>query len=154
MSAEAESSQIFRKSYTNCSAWDIYGTRIGHLSMKMKNDQLREITSLDIQKNAEILVYRSDDSLELKVLFEKETVWLSQKQIAELFQTARSNVTKHIKNIFDEEEFSEDSVSEDFSHTAADGKSYRTRYYCLDVILSVGRRVKSKQGASFSGQMR
>jgi len=117
--------------------------------MKMKNDRPRKITGIGISKNTETLIYRPDDSLELKVLFEEETVWLSQKQIAELFQTTRPNVTAHVKNILDEEGLSEDSVSKDYLHTASDGKSYRTRYYCLDVIVSVGHRVRSNRGIRF-----
>jgi len=97
----------------------------------------------------EMILYQPDGSLELEVLMENDTVWLSQMQMAELFQTTRPNVTMHIKNIFDEGELEELSVSKEFLHTAADGKSYNTRYYNLDVIISVGYRVKSKRGTQF-----
>jgi len=99
--------------------------------------------------SGEIIIYQPDSSLELMVLLGNETVWLSQKQMAELFQTTRPNVTIHIKNIFDEKELEENSVSKDFLHTAADGKFYNTKYYNLDVIISVGYRVKSKRGTQF-----
>ena len=80
---------------------------------------------------------------------EHNTVWLSQKQMAELFQTTRPNVTMHIKNIFEEGELDENSVSKDLLHTAADGKGYKTKYYNLDVIISVGYRVRSLRGTQF-----
>jgi len=97
----------------------------------------------------EIVLYQPDESLELKVLLENETVWLSQMQMAELFQTTRSNVARHIRNIFSEGELKEISVSKDFLHTAADGKNYNIQYYNLDVIISVGYRVKSQRGTQF-----
>jgi len=97
----------------------------------------------------EIVLYQPDETLELKVLLENETVWLSQMQMAELFQTTRSNVARHIRNIFNEEELNEISVCEDYSHTAADGKNYNIQYYNLDVIISVGYRVKSRRGTQF-----
>ena len=80
---------------------------------------------------------------------EDETVWLTQKQIAELFDKSRVTITEHIKNVFAEGELEENSVCRNFRHTADDGKSYNTQYYNLDVIISVGYRVKSQRGTQF-----
>jgi hypothetical protein len=78
-----------------------------------------------------------------------ETVWLSQSQMAELFQTTKQNVSLHIKNIFDESELQENSVVKEYLTTASDGKRYLTKFYNLDVIISVGYRVKSHRGTQF-----
>ena len=78
-----------------------------------------------------------------------ETVWLSQKLIALLFDVDRSVITKHLKNIFDTHELEEDSVCAFFAHTAEDGKSYNTKYYNLDAIISVGYWVNSKRATAF-----
>jgi len=83
------------------------------------------------------------------VMLEQETVWLTQKQITELFDRERTVITKHIGNIFKEKELEEKSVCAKFAHTAGDGKTYETQYYNLDVIISVGYRVKSKRGTQF-----
>ena len=80
---------------------------------------------------------------------ENETVWLNQLQMAELFQTSKQNVSLHIQNIFQERELEEGSVVKEYLTTAADGKSYRTKFYNLDVIISVGYRVKSHRGTQF-----
>ncbi len=80
---------------------------------------------------------------------EDETVWLTQAQMAELFQTSKQNVSLHTNNIFKEKELSPDSVVKDSLTTAADGKKYRVKYYNLDVIISVGYRVKSVRGTQF-----
>ncbi len=98
----------------------------------------------------EILLYQAEDGqTRLEVRMNKETVWLSQNQMAILFQTTKQNVSLHIKNVFSEGELSEDSVVKDFLTTASDGKNYQTRYYNLDVIISVGYRVKSLRGTQF-----
>ena len=95
--------------------------------------------------NSNIEIYQSQDNqIELNVKFETDTVWFSQAQMAELFQRNRVAITQHIGNIFKEGELDEISVSKEFLHTAADGKKYNTKYYNLDVIISVGYRVKSK----------
>lgn len=100
--------------------------------------------------NSNIEIYQSQDNqIELNVKFETDTVWLTQAQMAELFQRNRVAITQHIGNIFKEGELDEISVSKEFLHTAADGKKYNTKYYNLDVIISVGYRVKSKQGTQF-----
>ena len=80
---------------------------------------------------------------------EEETVWLTQAQMAELFQTSKQNVSLHTNNIFKEKELSPDSVVKESLTTAADGKKYRVKYYNLDVIISVGYRVKSIRGTQF-----
>lgn len=78
-----------------------------------------------------------------------ETVWLSLAQLAELFQRDKSVISRHIKNVFDEGELVADSVVANFATTAADAKTYRVAYYNLDVIISVGYRVKSHRGTQF-----
>lgn len=96
-----------------------------------------------------ILYQAEDKSISLEVRVEDETVWLTQAQMAELFQTTRNNITLHIKNIFKEKELLENSVCKDSLLTASDGKNYRTKYYNLDLIISVGYRVKSLRGTQF-----
>jgi len=103
-----------------------------------------------MQSKGEILIYKAKDgSQQLEVMLEQETVWLTQKQITELFDRERTVITKHIGNIFKEKELEEKSVCAKFAHTAGDGKTYETQYYNLDVIISVGYRVKSKRGTQF-----
>lgn len=100
-------------------------------------------------EKGEIILYQPDNSVELEVRIEAETVWLTQAQMALLFETTRNNVTLHINNIFKEGELEEFSVCKDSLLTASDGKKYRTKIYNLDVIISVGYRVKSKRGTQF-----
>jgi prophage maintenance system killer protein len=101
-------------------------------------------------KNNSIIIYENKEGqIKLYVHLSDETLWLTQKQISELFQRERSVITKHINNIFQEEELEEISVCAFFAHTGADGKNYNTKYYNLDAILSVGYRVNSKQGTLF-----
>lgn len=98
----------------------------------------------------QILLYQTEDRrTRIEVRLENETVWLNQLQMAELFQTSKQNVSLHIQNIFQERELKEDSVVKEYLTTAADGKSYRTKFYNLDVIISVGYRVKSLRGTQF-----
>ena len=98
----------------------------------------------------EFLFYQSDDGcIRLQVRLEDESVWLTQAQLSELFQRERSVITKHIRNIFEEGELVERAVCANFARTAADGKTYQTVYYNLDVIISVGYRVKSQRGTQF-----
>mgnify|MGYP002515504089 FL=1 len=99
--------------------------------------------------NNEIVVYQPNEALKLEVRLENETVWLNQQQMSELFQTTRNNVTLHIRNVFKEKELDEVSVCKESLLTAADGKKYRTKFYNLDVIISVGYRVKSRRGTQF-----
>ena len=96
----------------------------------------------------EIIIFEDID-IKLEVKVEDETVWLTQNQMAELFQTTRNNITIHIRNCFKEGELAEISVSKESLLTAPDGKEYRTKYYNFDVIISVGYRVKSKRGTQF-----
>ena len=87
--------------------------------------------------------------LEVNVSPSEDTVWLSTEQISDLFQRERSVITKHISNIFKEKELYRNSVCANFAHTAPDGKTYKVDYYNLDVIISVGYRVKSQRGVLF-----
>src|SRR5690554_6891026 len=101
-------------------------------------------------KDTEIIMYRSEDgTIKIDVRMENETVWLSQVQMVELFQSSKANISEHIKNIFAEGELIEDSVVRNFRTTAADGKNYSVKHYNLDVIISVGYRVKSLRGTQF-----
>lgn len=98
----------------------------------------------------EIIIYQTPDGkTKIDVKVENDTVWLSQGLMGELFQTTKQNISLHIKNIFEEGELVEDSVVKDFLTTASDGKNYQTKYYNLDVIISVGYRVKSPRGTQF-----
>ena len=104
----------------------------------------------DKYTKSELLFYTTDDgNSKIEVRLENETVWLSQKQMVELFQTTKQNVSLHINNVFKEGELQEDSVVKEYLTTASDGKKYRTKYYNLDVIISVGYRVKSHRGTQF-----
>ena len=96
-----------------------------------------------------LLYQTSDGQTRLEVRVENETVWLSHNQMAELFQTTKQNVSLHIRNIFKEGELPEGSVVKEYLTTAADGKNYKTSFYNLDVIISVGYRVKSHRGTQF-----
>ena len=97
----------------------------------------------------EIVMYQPDETIRLEVRVENETVWLTQQQMAELFQTTRNNITLHIGNIFKEGELDDSIVRKESLLTAADGKKYKTKLYNLDVIISVGYRVKSIRGTKF-----
>ena len=98
----------------------------------------------------QFLVYQTQDGkLKIDVRFEGETVWLTQQHMAELFQTTKQNVSLHIQNAFSERELAETSVVKESLTTAADGKNYATKFYNLDVIISVGYRVKSLRGTQF-----
>ena len=97
----------------------------------------------------EIVMYQPDETIRLEVRVEDETVWLTQQQMAELFHTTRNSITLHVGNIFKEGELQEVAVRKESLLTATDGKNYRTKFYNLDVIISVGYRVKSKRGTKF-----
>ncbi|TLD86570.1 virulence RhuM family protein [Helicobacter sp. MIT 05-5294] len=99
--------------------------------------------------NQMIIYQDSTNAPAISIKLENETLWLTQKQIAELFDKERSVITKHIKKIFNEGELMEDSVCAKFAHTANDGKTYETFYYNLDMIISVGYRVNSKRATQF-----
>ena len=102
-----------------------------------------------VTDDSQIVLYQPDDSIRLEVKLDQDTVWLTQAQMTELFRTTRNNITMHIRNIFKENELDEKSVCKETLHTAADGKRYRTKIYNLDVIISVGYRVKSPIGTRF-----
>jgi len=98
----------------------------------------------------EIEIYKTKEGeTQVEVKFEEETVWLTQQQMATLFQQTKQNVSLHINNIFKEKELSRISVVKESLTTASDGKKYKTQHFNLDVIISVGYRVKSKQGTQF-----
>jgi hypothetical protein len=102
------------------------------------------------ESKSEIILYKTEDNrTRIEVRLENETVWLTQAQLSDLFQRERSVITKHIRNIFEEGELSEEAVCANYARTAADGKTYQTVYYNLDVIFSVGYRVKSQRGTQF-----
>ena len=101
-------------------------------------------------QNSNILMYTTEDGItKVEVTFENDTVWLSLDQMAELFQRDKSTISRHIKNIFAEGELNKNSVVANFATTASDGKVYQVDYYNLDVIISVGYRVKSLRGTQF-----
>src|SRR3989339_211722 len=100
--------------------------------------------------NQKIIIYNSaDGQAKLEVRLENETVWLNQKQMAELFDCSVDNVSLHIKNIFKDGELKENSVAEEYSTTASDGKNYLVKHYNLDAIISVGYRINSLRGTRF-----
>jgi hypothetical protein len=102
------------------------------------------------KKTTNIVLYKSKDgSIQMDVQLDKETLWLSQAQVAELFATERSVVTKHLRNIFNSGELKKIQVCAKFAQTAADRKTYQTQFYNLDAIISVGYRVNSKRGTEF-----
>lgn len=96
-------------------------------------------------KKGEVLLYKNN----LEVRLDHETVWLTQLQIADLFGTKRPAITKHLVNIFETQELKKSSVSSKMEHTASDGKVYKTQYYNLDAIISIGYRVNSTQATQF-----
>src|SRR5690554_2129002 len=99
---------------------------------------------------SELILYTSDDGqTRLHLRVETETIWLSQLEIAELFQTTKQNVSLHAKNIFADKELRQDAVVKESLTTAADGKNYRTKLYNLDLILAIGYRVRSPRGVQF-----
>lgn len=99
---------------------------------------------------SEILIYQSPEGkTKIEVKLEKENIWLTQQQMAELFQTSKQNVSLHIKNIFAEGELDDFSVVKEFFTTASDGKNYKTKFYNLDLIISLGYRIKSQIATKF-----
>lgn len=95
------------------------------------------------------MLYQPDDNVRLEVRLQDDTVWLTQLQMAELFKSTKQNISLHVNNIFREGELAKNSVVKECLTTASDGKNYRTKYYNLDVIISVGYRVKSSVGTRF-----
>ena len=105
------------------------------------------------ENKSEIVIFKtSDDKISVDVRFEGETVWLSQQQMAELYQTSRTNVVEHIKNIYEEEELDADSTCRNFRQVQKEGNRSVSReipFYNLDMIISLGYRVKSKIATQF-----
>lgn len=100
--------------------------------------------------DSKIIIYTTEDGLvKIDTTFDSETVWLSIDQMAVLYQRDKSTISRHIKNVFEEGELVKDSVVAKYATTASDGKTYQVEYYNLDVIISVGYRVKSKRGVQF-----
>ena len=100
--------------------------------------------------NSSIIMYTTEDGLtKIETTFDEDTVWLSIDQMAELFQRDKSTISRHIKNIFEKGDLQRISVVANFATTAADGKTYNVDYYNLDVIISVGYRVKFHRGTQF-----
>ena len=113
------------------------------------NSKCMENTEINDTKG-EIAIYQSKDGqTKIDVRFEDETVWLTQAQLVELYQSSKSNISEHIKHIFEEGELDENSVVRNFRTTAADGKDYNTKFYNLDMIISLGYRVKSMVATQF-----
>ena len=101
-------------------------------------------------KNTNFLIYTTPKGdVKIEAFLHEENIWLTQKKMSELFNVDRTVITKHLKNIFEDKELDENSVSAKFAHTATDGKKYQTKYYNLDAIISVGYRVNSKQATHF-----
>jgi len=102
------------------------------------------------KQQSDFILYTSNEGkVNIEVFLQDETVWLTQKAISELYGVQRPAITKHLKNIFDSGELQEDSVSSILEHTAGDGKKYKTKFYNLDAIISVGYRVNSYQATQF-----
>ncbi len=103
-----------------------------------------------MEHNSEIIIYQTaDQEIRIQTRLQDETVWLNRNQMAELFNRDIKTIGKHINNIFNERELDKISVVANFATTAEDGKTYQVEYYNLDVIISIGYRVKSKQGTKF-----
>ena len=103
-------------------------------------------------EQGEIILYQPDEAIKLEVRMEDETVWLTQAQIVELFQSSKANISEHIKNIYEQEELEESSTVRDFRTVRQEGKRHVVRnltYYNLDAIISIGFRVNSKRGIQF-----
>lgn len=113
------------------------------------SDMDTDIKIIESNGENEIIIYQPDSTVKLEVRLEDETVWLTQQQIADLFGVKQPAISKHLKNIFENGELIESSVHSILEYTAADGKSYRTKFYNLDAILSVGYRVNSRNATLF-----
>ena len=101
-------------------------------------------------RNSSIIMYTTEDGLtKIETTFDEDTIWLSLDQMTELFQRDKSTISRHIKNIFEEGELQRNSVVAKFATTASDGKTYQVDHYNLDVIISIGYRVKSHRGTQF-----
>lgn len=108
-----------------------------------------EENSKELQKGHFLLYTFDDTNVQVEVYFKDENIWLSQKLMAELFETTKQNISLHLKNIFTEGELEENAVVKEYLTTGADGKRYKTKFYCLDAIISVGYRVNSAKATQF-----
>lgn len=100
-------------------------------------------------KENNLFIYETDNNVEVTAILENENIWLTQEQIGKLYNKAKSTISEHIRNIFEEKELDKNSVVRNFRTTAKDGKTYSTNYYNLDMIIAVGFRVKSSEGTKF-----
>ena len=116
---------------------------------KTKNIHTMNDLSIPTSQSGEIVLYQPDENVSLEVKLMSDTVWLSIDQMAQLFGRDRSVIGKHVRSVFSEGELTKESVWANFAYTAADGKTYMVDFYNLDMIISVGYRVKSKQGIVF-----
>ncbi|MBR3871194.1 MAG: virulence RhuM family protein [Paludibacteraceae bacterium] len=107
------------------------------------------VNEVSAKEQNQIILYHPNDTISLEVRLENDTVWLTQEMMSDLFQRNKSTISRHVKNIFQEKELLEESVVAKFATTASDGKIYQVDYYNLDVVISVGYRVKSIRGTQF-----
>ncbi|UKK52864.1 RhuM family protein [Prevotella sp. E2-28] len=106
------------------------------------------------QKENKLILYKDDEGkLSVNTLFADEDVWLTQAQLVEIYQSSKSNISEHLKNIFEDKELDKDSVVQKFRTTAADGKNYQVLHYNLDVIIALGYRVQSPIAVRFRQKM-
>lgn len=104
----------------------------------------------EIENINDLLIYRNKDgNISVDAIFKDESLWLTQKSMAKVFDCSTDNISLHLKNIFESEELNKNSVIEKFSATASDGKNYLTNFYNLDAIIAVGYRVNSKKATEF-----
>ena len=115
----------------------------------MKKENPTIVNEVSAKEQNQIILYRPNDTISLEVRLENDTVWLTQEMMSDLFQRNKSTISRHVKNIFQEKELLEESVVAKFATTASDGKIYQVDYYNLDVVISVGYRVKSIRGTQF-----
>jgi len=100
--------------------------------------------------NSQLILYKTEDGeIKIDVRFDEDNLWLTQKLMAELFECSTDNISLHLKNIFKEGELDKNSVVEDYSVTASDGKKYKTKHYSLEAIIAVGYRVNTSRGTQF-----
>lgn len=103
-----------------------------------------------LERQNDLLIYKDKDgNVVVDAIYRDETLWLAQKGMAKVFDVDRTVITKHLKNIFTDGELNKNSVCANFAHTAEDGKTYKTDFYNLDAIISVGYQVNSKKATEF-----
>lgn len=146
--------QTYYTDYYNLDVIVLLGYRIksnrGTLLRDFLNDYFMSLSDVHFNDNSKIIIFNNGEiSLSVNVSLVEDTVYLNETQIATLFETSRQNINLHIKNILKEGELSLNSVRKDFLHTAVDGKKYKVAFYNLDMILSVGYRVKSSKAIEF-----